>query len=49
MISVSDSLGCSDHTIVKFEILMSTLKVSTKTKVGTEIQVVGTEIQVMQT
>ena len=32
-ISVSDSLGCSDHNIVEFGILLSTLKVSTKTKV----------------
>ncbi|GAB0183630.1 highly reducing polyketide synthase PKS6 [Grus japonensis] len=32
-ISVSDSLGCSDHSSVEFGILLSTLKVSTKTKV----------------
>ena len=29
-ISVSDSLGCSDHNIVEFRILLSTLKVSIK-------------------
>ena len=32
-ILVSDSPGCSDHNIVEFGILLSTLKVSTKTKV----------------
>ena len=32
-ISISDSLGCSDHNIVEFGILLSTLKASTKTKV----------------
>ena len=32
-ISVSDSLGCSDHNSVEFGILLSTLRVSTKTKV----------------
>ncbi|KAK4826132.1 hypothetical protein QYF61_005284 [Mycteria americana] len=32
-ISVSDSLSCSDHNIVEFGILLSMLKVSTKTKV----------------
>ncbi|GAB0178838.1 P protein [Grus japonensis] len=31
-ISVGDSLGCSDHNTVEFGILLSALKVSTKTK-----------------
>ncbi|PKU34839.1 hypothetical protein llap_14859 [Limosa lapponica baueri] len=31
-ISISDSLGCSDHNIVEFGILLSTLKLSTKTE-----------------
>jgi len=33
IISFSDSLGCSDHNIVEYGILLSILKVSTKTKV----------------
>ena len=32
-ISVSDSLGCSDDNIVEFRILLSMLKVSSKTRV----------------
>ena len=32
-ISLSASLGCSDHNSVEFGILLSMLKVSTKTKV----------------
>ena len=32
-ISVSDSLGCSDHNIVEFGILLSVLKVSSKTRI----------------
>ena len=32
-ISVSDSLGCSDHNIVEFGILLSMLKVTSKTRV----------------
>lgn len=32
-ILVSNSLGCSDHNIVEFGILLSMLKVSTKTRV----------------
>lgn len=31
-ISVNDSLGCSDHNIVEFGILLSMLKVTSKTK-----------------